>query len=1090
MLFNIDYSVCTNLIIQRIKNTKFKLLIVRGVLLLYLFFSVISTGFSQSGKFQLFDFYHNMNGLSQGTVNTMVQDKYGYMWLGTQDGLNRFDGVNFKAYFNDVKDSTSLSDNYISKIIEDDQHNLWIGTWGGLNKYDIHTENFIRYNAGRNSSIKTNLVKITDLVQTMDHKIWIGSNTGVHRLDPITEDFRTYTIPYPDQSIRVINDILEDQNGRLWVGTSNGLYYYNEDKDVFESYSDRMIDDDVLSLWMSDVEELWMGTNGGGLNKLYLKSGDLKTYLHSSGNSAENIVSSILGDGIDQLWLATDGGYVNTFNTKSETFGELNVTYPRVLCLYKDQANDLWVGMRGGLNRVGKDVSLFKQYRNDNNGNLISPSGDIHALATDSKGNIWTGSSTNGVKKLNPNTLEVVNYVHSDGKSISNNNVRFLYIDSDDIVWMATHEGLNRYNPATNKFRHYIPNDDPNSLSNKIVNYIYEDSNHNLWICTNNGISILDKSTDTFEVMRNDPDTNNSLSGHMIANVIEDAEGVFWIGYRNSGMDRYDPKSGAFTHYHTSNSENSLSNGRVTYIHDDHKGNLWISTYGGGLNKFNKESGEFKIYGQEDGLTNTSLYCVLEDDNGDLWMSHNNGISKFEISTEHFSNYFQDVEFNSNAFHQTKEGGILFGSYNIVSFEPSAIIGNETFPSVVINEFMMFNERINQKTNGEILSKNLEETDTIVLRYDQNFFSFSFKSLNFHNSDQNNFKYKLENFDQDWIEAQNHARASYTNVPPGEYLFQVQGSNNNQIWNEVGDAIFIRVIAPWWQTWTFRVLCALFIILALVVFYKLRVKGIKKQKQELEDIVKKRTTQLTLNKQEIKNQNKELIALNDEKSDLIQIVSHDLRSPLNQIKGLASIVKMINPDLNKETIDSIDLINDLVDRQNEMISKILDSNAIDARKINFSVVSVDVNRVIQKVIDSFLVLAIEKDIEIGTDFNSKNPHIESDQSYFIQVVENLLSNALKFSPRNTKISLSTIIQDDFVIISIRDEGPGISQEDMKKLFTRYTKLTAKPTADESSSGLGLSIVKRYVEVMNGQVVCESEVGKGANFIVKLPTSKN
>jgi len=1063
---------------------------------------------AQNTNYQTFGFYDNKDGLSQGTINAIVQDKYGYMWFGTQDGLNKFDGVNFTVYKNEANNNQTISDNYITAIIEDDENNLWIGTRsGGLNKYEVSTGIFTSFKNKKADANSLTHNRVTSLVQTPDRAIWVGTTNGLSRFDPETNQFaRFYHNPEDLTSIsdNNINNLFVDSGGTLWIGTAHGLNKFDTQVNEFLAYYDEdqtelSSGNDILSLWEDKHRNIWMGSNGEGLKRLNVSSNEISTFVHSGTNMLHNnTILALLGNGEGKIWVATDGGHLKLFDPETSQFTTMKLVFPRVNSLYEDNAKGLWVGMRGGLHKIGKYNTQFRQYSKDNMGRLISPNGDLHALAVDKQGYIWTGSSVDGLKKINRETLEVTSFTHSNSNSLSNNNVRFIHVDEEDVIWIATRDGLNRFDQKANKFKTYIPDyGNPNSICSENINSIYEDSQNRLWICTDKGISIMDKHTEKFTSILHNPERSNSLSNGGVSNVMEDEHGVFWIGFKASGLDMYNPNTGVFKHYsHEDSNVNSLSNDRVSHIYSDRRGNLWIATYGAGLNKFEKSTETFTRYNEKQGLVNTSLYCVIEDKNNNLWMSHNEGISRFDPLNARFSNYFKGTEFNGNAFFQAKDGEILLASYNLVTFVPEEIIDNDMIPPVHINEFKLFDKAVHPGDEFEILEKLTEETDTIVLNYDQNFFSFGFVALNYFGPENNRYRFKLENFDQDWTEVSEYLYANYTNVPPGDYIFRVIGSNNDLVWNEEGDSIFVQIVAPWWGTIPFKVALVLVIVAILILIYKMRVRSIKKQREELLELVLVRTKEITANQEEILSQkeyilkkNEHLEALNEEKNQLINIVSHDLRSPLNQIKGLASIIKMINPDLNKETNNSLDLINDLVDRQGNMISKILDTSAIDANKTNLQMVEVNINGLVEEVVQTMEAVAGMKNIRLELILTKDSPSIEADKSYFIQVIENILSNAIKFSNEGTKVLLTTTILDAKVQVSIKDEGPGINNDDMKHLFVSYTKLSARPTADEDSTGLGLSIAKKYVEAMNGKIWCESEEGEGAKFILEFDTKE-
>ncbi|MDH5474632.1 MAG: ATP-binding protein [Cyclobacteriaceae bacterium] len=1054
------------------------------------------------------DFYDNKNGLSQGTINCIIQDKYGYMWFGTQDGLNKFDGTNFTVFKNDIDDPNSISDNYITDIAEDSEGNLWVGTRsGGINRYDINSGIFKSFKNSKNNSQSLSHNWVTSVKISPNNMLWIGTfGGGLNHLNPKTGLIKNYTHIVDNNfslSDDFINTLYLDKSNNLWIGTKKGLNKLDESTQNFITYKNNknennsLNNDDITSIWQDSNLHLWVGTNGGGLSKMTSNNSfeSNKTNERNQNSISNNAVSALHDAGDNKIWVGTDGGGLNYFDPETNIFIQYKLNFTQVKAIFRDNEDNVWVGLRGGLNRIGHQNSKFTLYSQDNKGKLISENGDIHALCEDYEGFIWVGSSVSGLKKINRKTLEVKKYNHTNNpKSISNDVIRFLFIDRNKTMWVSTAKGLNQYNKETDSFTEHLPNkDNPNSISSEIVGQIIEDSKNNLWICTNNGLNVFDQKTGKFRVLNHSETNSNSLHSNNVSTVMEDQDGIFWIGFVSEGLDSYDPKTGDFTHYgHEDDNQNSLSNERITHIHDDRRGNIWIATYGGGLDKFNKKTKTFTHYNEKQGLANIALYCVLEDEENNLWMSHNEGVSKFDVSKETFNNYLEGVEFNGRAFYQSDLGEIFIASFDVVSFFPKNITNNNTVPIVHINEFRLFNEVITPLNNGNILNKVTEEIDTITLKYNENFFSFGFVSLNFSNSENNQFKYKLENFDDDWNNALDYSHANYTNVPPGNYTFKVIGSNNGQLWNEVGDTIYVHILSPWWDTLLFKIFTFTIIISLLIIIYRTRLYNIRKQKRDLERLVGLRTKEVLSHQEEIisqkeniSKQNKELIALNEEKNNLIQMVSHDLRSPLNQVKGLTSIIKIINPDLNKETNDSINLINDLVDRQRIMIGKVLDTKAIDSHQANLQLTILQTNKILLEVINTIKKVASNKNITITQELYNENLCIKADENYLIQVLENILYNAVKFSPLNKTITISTYKLSNRAVISIKDEGPGINPRDMKLLFEPFTKLSAKPTGNEDSSGLGLSIAKKYMDMMNGKIKCESEVGKGANFTLEF-----
>ncbi len=1077
---------------------------INTLILLLVFYGGLCS--AQRANYRTLDFYDNNNGMSQGTVNCIVQDKYGYIWLGTQDGLNKFDGLNFTIYKNDPNVRTSISDNFITSIAEDYNGDLWIGTRsGGLNRYDIKTGLFETFKVQPQAEKGISYNWVISLHITADSTLWVGTQGGgLNRFDRESKTFEVFKHDIKDEnslSSNTVQCIIAKDHNTLWLGTDSGLNEFNTKTGAFKRYlndpqnPNSISNNNILSLYQDNNQRLYIGTNGGGLN---IKEGDRFTsFINQPDDNTSltsNNVISLLPDDSGNIWVATDGGGLVSFNTSINKFAMYKVSYPRLNTLYLDDNKNLWIGERGGLNKVGRHSEMFTIYKEDINGDLIAPNGDIHALCEDKDGFIWSGSSVDGLKRLDPKTLETKTYVHtSDPNTIGNSAINYLFIDSKNRMWVGTLSGLSRYVKEKDSFVNYRPTNDPNSISSGQVNFIYEDSKQQLWICTDNGLNKYDEASNQFHVIKSDPTNPQSLLSNNLSAIVEDSEGVYWIGYSSRGISRYDAEKNSFINYeHQDNNYNSPSNDRILYLYDDREGNLWLATYGGGLDKFEKKTEKFIHYNEKQGLANPSLYYVINDEFGNLWMSHNDGISRFNVQSENFNNYLKGVEFNGRAHFKSDDGKILLGGFDIVTFYPKNISSNKEIPPVHINEFKLFNELVTPKDSLGILSELLEQTDSIILKHDQNFFSFGFVALNFTDAANNQYKYMLQNFDDQWREVEGVTQAFYTNVPPGEYVFKVQGSNNDGLWNEEGDKVYVLILAPWWDSWWFKVILFFTFLMIFIFIYTLRLTRIKQQKLALEVLVNKRTAEVTeqqkeiiAQKESISDQNDQLMALNEEKNDLMQIVAHDLRSPLNQIKGLASIIKMINPNLNTETVNSIDLINELVDRQSTMIGKILDTNAIDSKRSNVKMTVQKINPILQKVVSALKVVAEAKNTSIEMNLSNLEPNVYIDPNYLIQILENIISNAVKFSPRGTKVIVSTLVEEGKVKICIEDEGPGISEKEMRFLFEPYSKLSAKPTADEQSSGLGLSIAKKYVEVMKGKIWCESNIGKGAKFYVEF-----
>lgn len=1047
------------------------------------------------------DFYGNNEGLSQSTINSIVQDSLGYLWFATQDGLNKFDGYNFITYRNNPEDTASLSDNFILSLDKDKHNNIWIGTrGGGLNKYEIRTGKFKSYQHDVQDPKSLSHNRIRCVKVASDGMIWVATRGGgLDRFDPVKETFTHFLHDENDpQSLsgdRAFT-IYEDKSGTIWAGTTKGLSRYNNATNNFTNY---LTNDGRNSYVRAILEDrtgrFWVATYGGGLKLLDRKSGVSVSFKHDPQNSTSigsNDVFALLEDRKGNIWVGTRGGYLNKLNAEKKTFHRVGVSNTNVRSLYEDNAGNIWVGLRVGMNRFNNSSEKFRYYKNSEIDYSVLTNNNTFAVLKDSKNRVWVGSFRDGISVINQETGESIFY-KADGKTgLTGNDIRSIFEDSKGRIWVGTrHHGLNLFNDRTQKFTPYKLNDGSEKIEDISVNHMYEDSHKNIWFCTFSGLRKLNHSTNKIIPIVHEEGNVNSLYTNASWSIIEDHKGDYWIGLYAAGFDHLDTKTGVFTHYENNpDNPKSLANNGVSYVYEDSSNNLWISIYGGGLDKLDRDKNEFKHYGRKQGLSNTALYSLVEDNTGNLWMSHNMGISKFNPSTNGFTNYsitdgLPGNEFNSGAFTKSKDGEILFGGQNgVVMFYPDKLVSNPVIPEVHINKISLFNKEL-EVSPGSVLDSLPEFDNYIVLDYNQGYVSFDFVALNYSNTINNKYKYRLEGFDDNWINAGSKRHANYTNLPPGKFVFRVIGSNNDGLWNTVGDQITIVVKTPWWKKIWFRILLIITFACLLYLGFKIRIRAINNQKLALEKLIAQRTSEIEAQKQQLSSKNEELVHLNEEKNELINIVSHDLRSPLNQVKGLVNIIQMTDKSLSKETSRAIHLIDESVERLRLMVRRILDVNAIESKEINLEYEWFDLEQLVKYVVDNFLPIAVKKEIQLVYEPLNKEVKVNLDRNYVIQILENIISNALKFSDGKSEVEISIKEIENKVQVHIKDHGPGISEQEKKLLFTRYKKLSSRPTGGEDSTGIGLSIVKKYMEAMNGKVWCESELGSGSTFIVEF-----
>jgi signal transduction histidine kinase/ligand-binding sensor domain-containing protein len=835
-------------------------------------------GCDVGGRVTRFERLSIEQGLSENTVIAILQDHQGWMWFATREGLNRYDGYEFTVYEPDPQDPASLSNGFITALYEDRSGVLWVGTLhGGLNRFDRATETFTRYLHDPEDPTSLSHNRVRAIYQDRDGTLWIGTHGGgLSRFAPETGAFTHYQHdPGEPASLsnNVVRAIYQDRSGTLWIGTYGGLNAFDPTAGTFTRYlhdpddPHSLGEDLVMSIGEDGSGALWAATYGHGLERLDRATGRFEHFTHDPDDPhslSDDEVNVVFTDRSGTLWVGTESGGLNQQvlgadgNTSFEHYVSSDrdphsLSHDAVRAICEDQGGVLWIGTYGGgISKLNRATQAFGHYRRDPDDPNSLIDNAVMAFFEDEGGGVWIGTA-GGLDYLDFAAQTFAHYVHDpdDPHSLSDNRVWSIHQDRAGIVWAGTMGGvLNRLDPATGVFDHYQHDpDDPHSLPHYQVAAIHEDAGGRLWVGTyGGGLSQLDRATGAFTHYRHDPDDPHSLRDNAVLAIHEDHAGILWIGTESGGLARFDRAAGTFTSYtYSPDDPQGLSHNGVAAIHEDREGVLWIGTLGGGLNRFDRATQVFTHYRQQDGLPGDRVLGILED-GGSLWLSTSNGLSRFDPRSGVFHNYdasdgLQSSAFGTGAYHQGVSGRMYFGGLNgFNAFHSAHIQDNAHPPPMAITAFKKFNETVETHVPADA---------HIALSYRDNFIAFEFAALDYAAPHKNQYAYRLEGFDPDWVYAGTRRYASYTNLRGGRYTFRVRGSNNHGVWNEEGMAVRITVAPPFWQTMWFWGAALLTLAGGLLGAYRLRVKGIEAHSRQLERQVTERTREIEQRTQQL-----------------------------------------------------------------------------------------------------------------------------------------------------------------------------------------------------------------------------------------------
>ena len=1034
-------------------------------------------------------------GLSQSSVLCILQDKKGFFWFGTRDGLNKYDGHTFTTYRHNSQDPSSISNSFIKSLFEDETGTLWVGTMNGLNKYLPDTDGFERFKYASAKTYFNNKSnnEIWSIVSKEKGYLWLGTNYGLEKFSTKSNDITRFLVQNETTntvSNNNIRSLLITKDKNLWICNSKSIDVYNPNTKTFKHYEYPQTTLKVINLnyipvlYQDKDANLWLGYKDG-LMLFNKKSNVFQPYrINSNGiNQITDEVRSIRQDSLGNLWVGTyEGLYIINSDKSSISHYVHDENEPNSLSqnsvyqIFEDTKGDIWIGTYlGGINYYDRSFDLFKHFSAGTNKSKLSYK-VVSAIIEDPERNLWIGTEGGGINFYDRKTGLFEYYQHNDNpNSLSTNNVKSMIRTRSGNFWIGTHDGgLNFLNPKIKPFKFekykYIFGN-TNSLSNNRVIALYEDYQNNIWIGTSGGgLNVMDVSTKTITRI---PDPSNALS-NLVYSISKTSSKDTLLIAGDKGLAKFNLKTYKFVPLDYKNNQSVYDFNATLYAYEDPSKNLWIATEGDGLYFYNTTSKKSIKYGISNGLPNEVIYGILPSDNNTLWLSTNHGLSRLNLKTQQFKNF--DVsdgligdEFNFGAFIKLRNGNLMFGGTSGIDyFNPQDIMENAFVPPVSITSILV--------NNKPFLDKNHAKNE-ITLTHNQNVFSFNFVALSYSQPKKNQYAYKLEGFDEDWNYIGNKKSATYTNLDAGEYVFKVKASNSDGVWNETGASINVNIQPAPWKTWWAYVLYAMAILGVLLIIRKYSLIRIHEKNQ---------LKQERLEKERIEE-------INQMKLRLFTNISHDFRTPLTLIIG--PLERMLSQKIG----------NDFIQKQHEimhrnasvllqLINQLLDFRKSEAGKLQLNASNSNIVPFIENIKLSFEELARVRQITYTFNAPTEPIFMWFDKINLKKVVFNLLSNAFKFTPDAGEISitLSTTTKKikkgkpkDYLKLVVNDSGRGIPEKSLKAVFERYYQV-GQDDNTRSGTGIGLALTKNLVALHHGIIKAKSIEGSGTTFTVLLP----
>ena len=1023
--------------------------------------------------------FNNLNieqGISQSTAEIIFQDSKGYIWIGTNDGLNRYNGYEYKIY-NYEEGKNSISNNGITDITEDENGYIWVGTVQGMNRINTETGEIQNYTK-ENEKIPDD--STSEVIKTQENKIVVATYSGICVYNEEKYAFE----PVLNTGNGLMSDIVysldEDKNGNIWVGTDMGVHKISKDFKILETYGgpkeeNSVVQDAVYNMYCDDkYDTVWIGTADSGVFKLNTKTKEVKQYKNDPNDEwslPSNQIGEVLRDKNDNLWIGTDGGLAyydeeeeHFYIYRNKIYDKNSLVYDNIKSMIQDKEGIIWIGTYSGVSIFDTESSI-KHYKAGPDEDYLLNENMVHGIYEDSDGYLWVGSKLKGIS--------IIDRENHSATSISTENNDIIKSDMinditgyKDFIFVATDGGILRIDKKTRKMKNYSVED---GLVNEAVKDIMVDDKGYLWAGTINGLSIINIETEEIIDMTKYIDTEK-----YIKHIYQDNEGNYYLGLlRDEGLCYINVKQKKIKYFSNDKSDkSSISSNRVRYINGDSKGNVWIGT-SYGINKFDRKTETFERYTAEDGIANNTIYGILVDNDDNIWMSTNKGISKLNPETGKIENLsvtdgLQSNEFNGNASFKSDSGELFFGGINgLNTFYPQDINKMDSGTKVLFDGFSIDNKEYNDIEGMKFKSS----TDDINIKFFTPIYS-SNKNLM--------YEYKLIGASGEVFTTKNNY-VTFSELPPGKYTFEVRvidtGGNKSE-----ASSVSFKIKPPFWRS-PIAILAYIIAAILFVLKYKYEVK-------KLDRLVKERTKDLVEEMKKNTILHNKNIKLERNKNSYFVNLSHELRTPLNVMSSTNQLLKGLsgNSIIDGEKLNYyVDISQRNCKRLLNLINNILDSSKLQNDMYQITLKETDVVYLVEETALTLKDYIYSKGIDLIIDPQIEEKMIKCDPYEIERCIINLVGNAVKFTPEGGSITINIEDLDDKVKISVTDTGCGIDEKFHKAIFDRFSQVEDSEPV-KSGSGLGLTITNQIIKLHKGKIYVESELGKGSTFVIILPVN--